>query len=65
VRLIGIDSVLSPLEERRIAWARLAELPADLADGMIETIPFAALPEYGKRILGGQTRGRVVVEIPA
>jgi len=64
VNLLGIDSVLSPLPERQEAWRRLAsEVPAELLDSLTETIPFAALPEYGGRILKGQTRGRVVVEI--
>ncbi|HVJ53190.1 MAG TPA: MDR family oxidoreductase [Aliidongia sp.] len=64
VNLLGIDSVLSPIEERREAWGRLAaELPVDLIDGLIETIPLAALPEFGKKILEGQVRGRIVVEI--
>jgi acrylyl-CoA reductase (NADPH) len=64
VNLLGIDSVMSPLPERQEAWRRLAaEVPADLLDSLAETIPFAALPEYGAKILKGQTRGRVVVEI--
>ncbi len=64
VNLLGIDSVLSPLPERQEAWRRLAtEVPAELLDALTETIPFAALPEYGGKILAGQTRGRVVVEI--
>jgi acrylyl-CoA reductase (NADPH) len=64
VNLLGIDSVLSPLPERQEAWRRLAtELPAELLDSLTETIPFAALPDYGGKILKGQTRGRVVVEI--
>ena len=64
VNLLGIDSVLSPLPERQEAWRRLAaEVPADLLDSLTETIPFAALPEYGGKILKGQTQGRVEVEI--
>ncbi|MEI9987530.1 MAG: MDR family oxidoreductase [Aliidongia sp.] len=64
VNLLGIDSVMSPLPERQEAWRRLAaDVPADLLDSLAETIPFAALPDYGGKILKGQTRGRVVVEI--
>jgi acrylyl-CoA reductase (NADPH) len=64
VNLLGIDSVMSPLLERQEAWRRLAtDVPADLFDSLTETIPFAALPDYGGKILKGQTRGRVVVEI--
>ncbi len=64
VNVLGIDSVMCPAERRRRAWDRLAaELPADVLEGMTEAIPLDALPEYGRRILAGQTRGRVVVEI--
>ena len=64
VNLLGIDSVLSPQLERQEAWRRLAaDVPAALLDSLTETIPFAALPEYSGKILKGQTRGRVVVEI--
>jgi acrylyl-CoA reductase (NADPH) len=64
VNLLGIDSVLAPLKERQAAWRRLAaDLPMTLLDTMTETIPLAALPEYGAKILKGQIRGRVVVEI--
>jgi acrylyl-CoA reductase (NADPH) len=66
VNLLGIDSVMSPIEERREAWRRLAsEVPAETIDGLTQTIPLGALPEYGQKILKGQTRGRVVVEIDA
>ena len=64
VNLLGIDSVMSPLPERQEAWRRLAaDLPMALLDNLTETIPFAALPDYAGRILKGQTRGRVVVDI--
>ena len=64
VNLLGIDSVMCPAERRQRAWDRLAaELPADTLEGMTGTIPLDALPEYGRRILAGRTRGRVVVEI--
>jgi acrylyl-CoA reductase (NADPH) len=64
VNLLGIDSVMSPQPERQEAWRRLAsDVPNTLLDSLTETIPFAALPDYGARILNGQTRGRVVVEI--
>ena len=64
VDLLGIDSVLSPLPERRTAWDRLArELDPALIDGMIEVIGLADLPAYADRILKGQVRGRVVVDV--
>jgi acrylyl-CoA reductase (NADPH) len=66
VKLLGIDSVMCPMPERQEAWRRLAhDLPLDKLDAMTETVPLASLPEYGKRILKGETRGRVVVDVNA
>jgi acrylyl-CoA reductase (NADPH) len=66
VNLLGIDSVLSPLPERRTAWDRLArELDPDLIDDMIQVIGLGDLPDYANRILKGQVRGRVVVDVDA
>ncbi|SRR5579875_167485 len=65
VRLIGIDSVMCPLPQRRTAWARLArDLPLDKLDAMTATAPLADLPKLAPTILKGGIRGRLVVEIP-
>ena len=64
VNLLGIDSVMCPIEIRRKAWARLArDLPSDKLDALTETIKLDALPDWGAKILKGATRGRVVVQI--
>ncbi|HZS82834.1 MAG TPA: MDR family oxidoreductase [Stellaceae bacterium] len=66
VNLLGIDSVLCPQPQRREAWHRLvADLPMDALDAMTETVPLGALPALGPRILKGETRGRVVVDVNA
>ncbi len=66
VNLLGIDSVMKPLDARREAWSRLVrDLPLDVLDGMIETVSLADLPEAGRRILKGGVRGRVVVDVNA
>lgn len=66
VTLLGIDSVMAPQAARDAAWARLAgDLNFSLLDALTETISLAALPDYGARILAGQVRGRVLVEIGA
>lgn len=66
VNLLGIDSVMCSLERRQAAWARLArDLPPARLDTMTETVPLAALPELSKRILAGETRGRIVVDLAA
>jgi acrylyl-CoA reductase (NADPH) len=66
VNLLGIDSVMCPLAPRQEAWARLAhDLPMDKLDAMTETVPLAALPELAGRILKGEVRGRIVVDVNA
>jgi acrylyl-CoA reductase (NADPH) len=64
VNLLGIDSVMCPLEPRRDAWTRLArDLPLDKLDTMTEAVPLGALPELAARILKGEVRGRIVVDV--
>jgi acrylyl-CoA reductase (NADPH) len=66
VSLLGIDSVMCPVERRRIAWQRLAEqLPLEKLDALTEVVPLAALLDLGRRILDGAVRGRVVVDVRA
>jgi acrylyl-CoA reductase (NADPH) len=64
VNLLGIDSVMKPYADRIAAWQRIAQdLPFDKLEAMIVPAKLHDLPELGKAILAGQTRGRVVVEI--
>lgn len=66
VKLIGVESVMVPPDERRAAWERIArDLPTALIDRMTEEIPLAAVPAYSERITSGQVRGRVVVDVNA
>jgi acrylyl-CoA reductase (NADPH) len=66
VNLLGIDSVMCPVERRRAAWARLArDLPLEQLDALTQVVPLAALPELGQKILAGNVRGRVVVDVRA
>ena len=64
VTLRGIDSVMAPLALRQEAWALLAQhLDMQKLDAMTSTATLDDLPELGQKILAGQTRGRVVVEL--
>ncbi len=64
VNLLGIDSVMCPIGRREEAWARLArDLPLPRLDAMTETVSLSALPELARRILNGEVRGRVVVDL--
>ncbi|WP_068115104.1 acrylyl-CoA reductase (NADPH) [Tropicimonas marinistellae] len=66
VNLLGIDSVMQPIEARKKAWARVAtDLPMDRLDGMIVEATLDDLPKLGAEILKGQVRGRVVVDVNA
>jgi acrylyl-CoA reductase (NADPH) len=66
VKLLGVDSVMSPPEERKEAWGRLArDLPGDKLEEMIVPAKLEDLPALSKQILEGKVRGRVVVEIGA
>lgn len=64
VALIGVDSVMEPAPKRERAWSRLAR---DLDKAHLKTMyavePMSALPELGARILAGQVRGRVVIDV--
>jgi acrylyl-CoA reductase (NADPH) len=64
VCLLGIDSVMRPLADRRAAWKRLeADLdPAKLSE-MTEEIALAEVIHAGQKIVDGQVRGRIVVKI--
>ena len=64
VSLLGVNSVTVPKGRRVEAWGRLAkELDMSKLDAMTETIPLEAVQDAGARIIAGQVRGRVVVEI--
>jgi acrylyl-CoA reductase (NADPH) len=64
VSLIGIDSVMCPLERRREAWKRLAsDLDAGRLAAMTSEIGLAGVMDAGRRIVEGAVRGRIVVKI--
>jgi acrylyl-CoA reductase (NADPH) len=64
VCLLGIDSVMCPIELRKIAWSRLASDldPAKLAE-ITHEIGLDGVIGAGAKILAGQVRGRIVVKI--
>lgn len=66
VTLAGVDSVMRPKADRERAYARLAQdLDFALLDKMTERAALADVPELGARIIQGQVRGRVVVDVNA
>jgi acrylyl-CoA reductase (NADPH) len=66
VNLLGIDSVMCPRDDRTEAWRRLArDLPLDRLERMTQTVPLSALSALAPKILKGEVRGRVVVDVAA
>lgn len=64
VNVFGIDSVMCPIPLRIDIWNALAkELPRDVLDSLTEEISLAEVPVYGRKILYGQVRGRVLVNL--
>jgi len=66
LNLLGIDSNTCPMEPRVTAWRRLArELPTAKLEKMTAEVPLAAVPELAGKILQGQVKGRMVVDVNA
>ena len=66
VTLAGIDSVHAPQPGvERMGAARAWNCRADLLDANTETIGLGAVAELAPRLLAGQVRGRVLVDVSA
>ena len=64
VTLVGVDSVRCPRERRLEAWRRLAEqLDAGLLDEMTGEIGLTEVLDTSRRLLDGEVRGRLVVDV--
>jgi acrylyl-CoA reductase (NADPH) len=64
VSLLGIDSVMRPLSERREAWRCLAgELDRGKLAQMTSEVDLAGALDAAREIVAGRVRGRVVVRI--
>jgi acrylyl-CoA reductase (NADPH) len=64
VCLLGIDSVMCPIERRKTAWHRLAiDLDHAKLSEITQEINLDQVVDYGAKILEGQVRGRIVVKI--
>ena len=66
ITLAGVDSVHAPQARRLLAWARLVrELPAEVLEANTQTIALDAVAGLAPRLLAGQVRGRVRVDLAA
>ena len=64
VNLLGIDSVMCPVEPRQSAWQRLDQLvDRNLLATMTTTVGLGDLAALGPKILAGEVQGRTVVDV--
>lgn len=65
INLLGIESVMYPIEWRRRIWQRIATdlRPAGLMDQIAVETDLDGLPDILAKIVKGQTRGRVLVRL--
>jgi len=63
VALLGIDTVLTPVGERRVVWGELARwVPGDVVDRLVEgEVGLGGLAPILEDILAGRVRGRMLV----
>jgi acrylyl-CoA reductase (NADPH) len=64
VTLRGIDSVMASLARRQRAWDSLADnLDRSQLKAIYEVVPMSEVPALAPKILQGQVRGRIVVDV--
>jgi acrylyl-CoA reductase (NADPH) len=65
VSLLGVDSVNTPMDERRDVWSRLADdlSPGDLDRLVTAEKPLDEVDSYLDQVLEGTGRGRVLVRV--
>ncbi|XVQ15783.1 MDR family oxidoreductase [Spirillospora sp. CA-255316] len=64
VSLLGIDSVMAPIERRRTAWERLSrDLDVSALEAIAQEIALGEAIDAADRLLAGRVRGRLVVDV--
>ena len=64
VSLLGVDSVMAPIDAREEAWRRLAtDLDPALLETMITEVLLSEAVEAAGRLMSGAMKGRVVVRV--
>lgn len=62
VSLLGVDSVLCPMERRRVAWERLAkEMPESAYAKIGQVVPLEEVKQVAQEVIEGKIQGRVLV----
>ncbi|QHJ13949.1 Acrylyl-CoA reductase AcuI [Paraglaciecola mesophila] len=66
VTLAGIDSVMRPIADRKEAWQRLSDiLEPSVFDDIAQEITLEQVVEAATKLLDGEIRGRLVVNVQA
>jgi acrylyl-CoA reductase (NADPH) len=66
VSLRGVDSVMCPVERRKLAWQRLVtDLPSKALGEIGHVASLEELPDLAEKITTGGVRGRVIVDLNA
>ena len=66
VKLIGVDSVMAPVDRRVAAWSNLAsEIKSVTLEKITQQISLADAVIWAPKILAGEVRGRLVVDVNA
>ncbi|MDD5033970.1 MAG: oxidoreductase [Methylococcaceae bacterium] len=64
ITLVGIDSVHTPVEERKEAWRRLAKLlDPEKLESVTQVIGLSEIIPKADELLSGWVRGRIVVDV--
>ncbi len=64
VSLLGIDSVMAPKQPRLAAWERLSnDLDPAVLDSIADEIALADVVDAAGRLMDGNVRGRIVVDV--
>jgi acrylyl-CoA reductase (NADPH) len=64
VKLIGIDSVMRPIEDRKEAWKALGSLvDKQLLASLSTVVALSSSVDLAEQLLAGKVRGRLVVDV--
>lgn len=64
VKLVGVESVIVPVERRIEAWERIAQLvPSEKLEMIVHQISLEQVPQVCDQLISGKVRGRVIVKI--
>lgn len=64
IKLLGINSTYIEHEQRERAWQKIAEtLDHVFWNRISQTIGFREIPTYAEKLLAGEVRGRIIVDV--